>query len=142
LSFEFEFLFAIRLSLPCSIDESFNSCALNFFPSRVRRGHGEDVALVVLPKRMIATTRQYMDEDGYMVTEKVMVEAPEDGDADTASSSSSAASASSSSSSSPSSTAAAAPKKSPPPPKAAAPAAAAAKPAKAQSGIMNFFGKK
>jgi hypothetical protein len=109
----------------------------------VRRGHGEDVALVALPKRMIATTRQYMDEDGYMVTEKVMVEAPDNCDADTASSSSSsAASASSPSSSSPSSAAAAAPKKSPPPPKAAAPAAAAAKPAKAQSGIMNFFGKK
>ena len=110
------------------------------------RGHGEDVALVALPKRMVATTRQYMDEDGYMVTEKVMVEAPDNGEGDAASSSSSAAaSASSSSSASPSTAtaaAAAAPKKSPPAFKAAAPAAAAAKPIKAQSGIMNFFGKK
>jgi hypothetical protein len=114
----------------------------------VDRGHGEDVALVALPKRMVATTRQYMDEDGYMVTEKVMVEAPDNGEGDAASSSSSAsaaASASASSSASPSSAtaaAAAAPKKSPPAFKAAAPAAAAAKPVKAQSGIMNFFGKK
>jgi hypothetical protein len=45
----------------------------NFF-----RGQGDEAPEPIIKKRMVPSTRQYVDEDGYLVTEKIMIEVDDD----------------------------------------------------------------